>query len=83
MSKGMKVTINSAAARKILQSSKVQADLLARAERIATGCGLEGYMADVKVGKNRARASVFTGDAEAILDNARNSTLLKNIDRGR
>lgn len=78
-----KIRINSAAARKILQSKKVQEDLLARADRIAAGCALEGYMTDVKAGKNRARAAVFTGDAEAIMDNARNSTLLKNIDRGR
>ncbi|MGP5219498.1 hypothetical protein [Arthrobacter rhombi] len=83
MANNPKVKINSAAARKILTSKKVVDDLGERAERIRAACGLDGYMAESKAGNQRARAAVFTGDAEAILDNARNNTLLKNIDRGR
>lgn len=83
MGKDMKVTISSAAARQILTSPKVLDDLMRRGEKIRAGCELPGYMVEGKAGKNRARVAVFTGNAEAIMDNARNNTLLKNLDRGR
>lgn len=83
MGKEVKVTVNSAAARKILTSQKVFDDLMRRGENIRAACALPGYMVDGQPGRTRARVAVFTGDAEAILDNAKNNTLLKNIDRGR
>lgn len=85
----IKVQISSRGARAVLNSPEVLADLAGRAERIASaansssGVGGEGYVANSGSGKSRARASVVTGDYEAIRDNARSQTLLKNLDRGR
>lgn len=60
----------------------VIADLGERAERIADAAG-DGYEASTFEGKNRGRASVITADYDAIRDNAKNQTLLRNLDRGR
>jgi tRNA A37 threonylcarbamoyltransferase TsaD len=48
----------------ILKSPKVQADLLARAQRIAKAAG-PGMEASSMVGRTRARASVITATYEA------------------
>lgn len=79
----VKVQMNSAGARTLLQSAAVQKDLLSRAQRIRDGAKLPGYVADVQAGKNRARAVVKATDFKSRQDNARNQTLLKNLDRGR
>jgi hypothetical protein len=68
--------------RELRKSSEVTADLIRRAQRIAAGAG-SGYSASVSLGKNRGRASVFTKDAAAMRDNAKNNTLIRNLDRGR
>lgn len=60
----------------------VVADLGERAERIADASGA-GYEASTFEGRNRGRASVITADFKAIHDNAKNQTLLRNLDRGR
>lgn len=57
-------------------------DLEDRAEAIAAAAG-EGYVASAQAGKNRGRASVITGDFDAILDNYRHQTLLRSLDAGR
>lgn len=57
-------------------------DLGRRADAIADAAGA-GYEASTFAGRNRGRASVITGDYAAIRDNAKNQTLLRNLDRGR
>ncbi len=78
----IRVKINSAAARALLNSAEVKADIARRAGAVAAGAG-EGFEASVQEGKSRARASVITADVEAIRKNAKNNTLLKNLDLGR
>lgn len=84
----VKVMINSAGAKSLLNSSEVQADLLKRAERIrarADGMGSGRYEADVRPGKNRAHAMVKTqqGDFKTMASQAKHNTLLKSLDAGR
>ncbi|MGP5012728.1 hypothetical protein ACTXJU_03545 [Glutamicibacter ardleyensis] len=90
MAKVEKVRINSAGARDLLSSSEIQKDLLSRAEAIRNATGMvsgavgePGYTARVFVGRNRARGIVQTYMYEGIRDNAKNQTLLKNLDKGR
>ena len=86
----VRVKMNSKGARALLNSVEVQADLLRRADRIQDGANAqlgasdpsEMYQADVQAGKNRARAIVRTSGHGSRRDNARNNTLLKNLDRG-
>ena len=82
MSKRVRVKMNSAGARALLQSSEVQADLRRRADAIASAAG-PGFESSIFVGKNRARASVITADFEAIRANAKTNVLLKSLDAGR
>ena len=82
----VKVKINSAGARKILNGSAVQGDLLRRAEKIkasADGMGSGEYAADVRPGKNRAHAMVKTTDFISKKSNAKHNTLLKSMDAGK
>lgn len=60
----------------------VMDDLERRADAIADAAG-PGYEASTFEGRNRGRASVITGDWKARIDNARNQTLLRNLDAGR
>ncbi|WP_346921696.1 hypothetical protein [Glutamicibacter creatinolyticus] len=89
MAKVEKVKINSAGARALLNSGEVQADLKRRADAIRDGTGMAsngetpGYVSGIFTGKNRARAIVRTFKYEGAKDNAKNQTLLKNLDRGR
>lgn len=78
----VRVKVHSAAARSLLNSGEVKADLGRRAGAISAAAG-EGYQASVQAGRNRARASVITGDYQSIKDNAKNNTLLRSLDRGR
>lgn len=48
------------------------------ADDVASKAG-SGYESSAVYGQNRARASVITADFEAILDNARNNTLLRAL----
>lgn len=68
--------------RELRLEPEVIADLGDRAERIADASGA-GYEASTFEGKNRGRASVITGDFDAIRDNAKNQTLLRSLDAGR
>lgn len=62
----------------------VQAELEKRGERIADASG-PGYIvrSGVTGGRGRARTAVITGDLDAIRDNAKNNTLLRNLDVGK
>lgn len=81
----VKVKLNGAGVRAILNSEKVQSELLSRAERIKARAETKGgkYVANVQPGKTRAHAIVGTDDFESRLANSRNNSLLKSFDAGR
>lgn len=81
----VRIQLNRAGVRQLLRSEEVQADLLRRAEQIAAAAGGEaaGFETSVVVGRNRARASVITATAEAMVAEARDRTLTRAIDAGR
>ena len=82
MARKPKVKINSAGARAVLKSAGVQADLDARADRIAAAAG-SGYEASTYPWRTRGRSSVITGNGAAMRDNSRNQTLLRAVNAGR
>lgn len=93
MGNGVKVRMSSVGARSVLSDPRIQADLDARAWRIAARAnGLAGgrwddmdedpYDARPAPGK-RARAVVGTANLQGMTDNARGNTLLKALDAGR
>jgi tRNA A37 threonylcarbamoyltransferase TsaD len=81
MAGDVKVTLNPSAVRALLRSPEIQADLLARAERIAETAG-PGMEASVKKGKNRARALVLTDTAEARRAEATSRRLSSSLQAG-
>lgn len=82
-----RVVIHSSAAREILNSPEVQADLLKRAQAIrASAEGIGGsYEADVQPGRNRAHAMVKTpkGDFRTMYKQAKHNALLNSMGAGR
>ena len=68
--------------RELRKSAPMVEFLTQKAAQIVDGCG-EGYGYQVAPGKNRARVVIQPETYEADKDNARNLTLLKNLDRGR
>jgi len=78
---GAKVKISTVGAVKVLKSSGVHDDLLARAERIAAKAG-PGMKASAFYGRGRARASVITDTPEAMREEATNRTLTKALSAG-
>ena len=77
-----KVVMNSAGARSILNGPEVMADLLSRGQAITSACG-EHYNCDVREGRTRAHCLVKTDGAAGARDNAKNNTILRNLDAGR
>lgn len=82
---GTRIRFNQAAIKKLLKAEAVREDVHRRAKAIADAAGGEekGYEAQSSIGLNRARAAAITTTTEAIVDNARNQSLLRNIDAGR
>lgn len=78
----VRIEVNSAGIQALLKSAEVQADLQARALRIAAAAG-EGMEAGSRIGKTRARASVITATRKAQLAEANNRALTKALDAGR
>lgn len=78
----VRIKINSAGARTILRSSEVEADLLARAQRIAAHAG-PGHVAESTRGRNRALAIAVTDTFEAMHHEATDRTLTAAIGAGR
>lgn len=70
--------------REVRVSPKVLAELEKRAGRIAAASG-EGFesASEITGGRGRARAVVFAKTRRARKRNARENTLLKNLDRGK
>lgn len=86
MAKTVKVKMSTPGCNAVRNSPEVQADLLARAERIrarAGGFGSGKYEADVRPGKTRAHAMVKTTDIVSMASNRKHNTLLKSMDAGR
>ena len=77
-----RVVLNDAQFKAILTSPRLAAFLAERAKRIADGCG-EGYESGGTAGHTRARGYVVTASPAAERDNAKNNTLLRNLDKGR
>lgn len=79
----VKVKMNSAGARELLNSSEIQSYLLTRAENVKEGAEAFGgnYIADVQPGRNRAHAMVKTprGDFRTMYKQAKNNALLKAL----
>lgn len=78
----IRIEVNDAGIREILKSDAVQADLQARANRIAAAAG-SGMEASAFIGRTRARASVITATAKARKAEATNRSLTKALDAGR
>jgi hypothetical protein len=78
----VRVELNSDGVRAILHSAEVEADLAARAERIAAAAG-DGFEASSQIGATRARASVITATFEARYAEAHDRALTTAIDAGR
>lgn len=92
MASGIKVRLNSSGARAILTSAAVQADLMARSERIAARAkGMvsddemrnDAFMASDASSSSRARARVYTATPHGINAQNKNNVLLKALDAGR
>lgn len=92
MAKGIRVRLNGAGAKAILTSAAVQADLMARAERIAARAnGMvsedemrnDAFMASDASSSSRARAHVHTASPHGINAQNKNDVLLKSLDAGR
>lgn len=88
----VKVRVNSAGARAVMQSPAVLADLESRAASIARAanamCSPDGmrkrpFEHDAKIGMNRARASVYTATPHGVYANNKKNVLIKSIDAGR
>ncbi|MFC5789670.1 hypothetical protein ACFPPE_07355 [Agromyces tardus] len=85
----MKLVFKRDAMYDVRQQPKVRADLLARAEAVAAACGGEeaGYATSSTQGakkpQGRWRAAVYTMTFDAILDNARNNTLVRRFGSAR
>ena len=88
----VKVRVNSAGARAVMQSPAVLADLESRAASIARAanamCSADGmehrpFEYDAKIGMNRARASVYTATPHGVYANNKKNVLIKSIDAGR
>lgn len=76
------IVINHDAIHELLTGPEIQADLQARAERIAAAAG-DGHEVEVSNGKNRARRTVRTATTEARIAEATDQTLTRAIDAGR
>jgi hypothetical protein len=78
-----KVKINRDNFRRLRTSPEALALVADRAEAVAEACNAQsswgGYEARSSASGNRARAQVWTIEREAVVDNARNQRLIRNI----
>mgnify|MGYP001021327783 CR=1 FL=1 len=80
----VRVKIHSAAARDLLRSDEVVADLQNRLERIAAAAGgSPDFEASVVIGANRAHGSVITATAAGREAEATDRALTRALDAGR
>ena len=74
----VKIELNKAGVRELLQSSEIMAVLEKEASSRAAGLG-PGYSVNTYVGRNRANAEIVAETEEARQDNLQNNTLLMAI----
>ncbi len=74
----VKVKLNRAGVKELLQSSAMQQICREHAERIKARCG-DGYEMDSRVGRNRVNAMVWAESPEAIRNNLKNNTIFKAL----
>ena len=79
---GWSVTLDIEAFERLRKEPLVEADLLARGEAIARGCG-EGYVARPAPSKRRARVVVNADTPEAMNHEAQHNELIRHLDDGR
>ena len=82
MAPNVQVKLNSRAVDALLKSPEMQADLAARAARVAAAAG-EGMESDVSVGRTRARGYAWTATAEARRAEATDRRLTAALDAAR
>lgn len=84
MATKVRIKLNSPAFRELMSSAAMQAELEARAERIATAAGGEpDFETNVTVGRDRAHAFVKTANNEGRRAEAEHRALTRAIDAGR
>ena len=74
----VKIELNKAGVRELLQSSEIMAVLEKEASSRAAGLS-PGYSVNTYVGKNRCNAEILAETEEAKQDNLDNNTLLRAI----
>lgn len=74
----VRIELNTAGVRELLQSSEIMAVLEKEASARAAGLG-PGYSVNTYVGRNRANAEIAAETEEARQDNLENNTLLRAI----
>lgn len=74
----VKIELNKAGVRGMLQSAEMMSVCREHAEAIAGRAG-EGYEVSTYTGKTRVNASVITATPDAMRDNMENNTLLKAV----
>lgn len=74
----LRIELNSAGVRELLKSPEMSAIVGEHASRIAQNCG-DGYAHDTHMTPGRVIASAYTETAEAMADNLRENTLLRNL----
>jgi hypothetical protein len=77
-----RIDVHRGAIRDLLRSNEAEALVRASAARIATAAG-PGHESDSSVGRNRARATVWTDTIEAIVAEAYDHKLTRSLDAGR
>lgn len=80
---GMRIEWKRNAIKDLLRSPDVLDDLEARARRIARAAGPGDWPVDSQTGRNRARASVRTGDHTARRAEATSAALTRSVDAAR
>ncbi len=78
----VRIVLNRKGVAEILRSPAVEADLRRRAEAVAARAG-EGYVADSRIGRRRARASVRTADANVAAHERAHHVLIAALDAAR
>ena len=74
----IKFKLNRAGVAELMKSAPMQNVLSQHASDIQARCG-DGYVKDIRVGKNRANAMVSAETYKAKKDNMKNNTLLKAV----
>lgn len=78
----MRIVWHIAGFQALRKSSQITADIATRAAAVAASCG-DGYESSVVQGGSRVRGTVVTATPRAMVDNAKNNTLVNSLEAGR